>query len=218
MKQNYDLILFDLDGTITDSKEGITKSVQYALNKYGIIIDNPDKLLPFVGPPLHKSFEIFYGFDEKKSFEAVDFFREYFKEKGIFENEVYSGMKELLINLKKEGKTVALATSKPQLFAEQILKHFDLHHLFDYIKGSNLDGSMTDKTEIIADVLTNLKHFEKSKTVMIGDRDYDIIGARNNNIDSIAAGYGFGTEEEIEKIAPTFVAENIKQLKELLVN
>ena len=147
MKKQY--ILFDLDGTLTDPAEGITKSVQYALKHFGIEEDDLEKLQPFIGPPLMESFMDFYGFSEEQAREAVTYYREYFRPQGIFENEVYKGIPELLEKLTDAGKTLILATSKPVVFAEQILEHFDLRQYFEFIGGSDIEQTRAKKTEIL---------------------------------------------------------------------
>lgn len=146
-KDMYNYILFDLDGTLTDPKEGITNSVAYALMSYGIK-ENPDKLTPFIGPPLHESFMVYYNFDEKKAMEAVDKYREYFADKGIFENKLYPETEGFLKTLRAAGKKIALATSKPEVFARRILEHFHIDSYFDVIVGSNMDGSRTKRLKL----------------------------------------------------------------------
>lgn len=199
----YKNILFDLDGTLTDPKVGITKSVQYALTKFNITVDNLDTLEPFIGPPLTGSFMDFYGFSEEEAKKAVTYYREYFSVTGMYENDIYEGIISILDHLKKKGKKVIVATSKPTVFAEEIIKHFKMDTYIDEICGSNLDGSRSNKTEIIRYVLDNYVSEDES-VVMIGDRKYDIIGAKNNDIDSIAVGYGYGSEDELKICEPTY--------------
>lgn len=213
----YKYILFDLDGTLTDPKVGITKSVQYALIKNGIECEELSDLEKFIGPPLKESFIEFYSFDEKRAEESVNYFREYFKDKGIFENEVYEGIPEVLRELKKQNLIIAVATSKPTVFAKRILEHFDLAEYFDIVAGSNLDGTRTDKGEIIDFVLTELGIGGQEEIIMIGDRKYDVIGAKNNNIHSIGVTYGYGSIEELEASKPTYIVNSVKELNELLL-
>lgn len=144
------VILFDLDGTLTDPGVGITNSVMYALEKYGIIVSDRSELYKFIGPPLMQSFENYYGFDKNEAERAVSLYREYFRDRGIFENQVYDGIKQLLGTLKAKGKVVGLATSKPEVYAKQILEHFELDGDFDFISGSMMSGERTDKGEVIA--------------------------------------------------------------------
>lgn len=213
----YNYILFDLDGTLTDPKEGITNSVAYALRAYGID-ENPDKLTPFIGPPLHESFMVYYGFDEGKAMEAVEVYREYFADKGIFENKLYPETKDFLRVLQKAGKKIALATSKPEIFARRILEHFEIDSYFDVIVGSNMDGSRTKKAEVIDEVFKRFEieeggAIEKSKAVMIGDRLHDIVGAQENSIDSIGVTFGYGGYEELKKAGATYIADSFEATK-----
>ena len=194
---NYSILLFDLDGTLTDPAEGIINSVIYALEKMGIIENDRKKLQQFIGPPLHLSFGKFYGLSEEASFEAVRMYREYFADRGIFENKVYEGIPEFLSMLKRSGGTLVLATSKPTVYANQILEHFGLDQYFSFVQGANLDGSMTDKTEIIAACLDQYPDHPKTDFLMIGDREHDIIGANNNGIASVWVSYGFGQKSEV---------------------
>ena len=152
----YDVVLFDLDGTLTDSKIGITKSVQYALLKFNIREDNLDNLESFIGPPLSESFQKNYGFEPSQAQDAVDFYREYFSTSGIYENAVYPGISDLLADLKSKRKELVVATSKPTVFANQILNSFNLYQYFTTVVGSHLDGTRTSKTEIIEIALTSI--------------------------------------------------------------
>lgn len=217
MNNDYDIILFDLDGTITDSKLGITKSVQYSLKYFGIVENDLNKLDKFVGPPLMESFQVYYKFDEIKATEAMMKYREYYKVKGIFENEVYQRIPELLEELIKSGKKLILATSKPTVFAEEILEYFDLYKYFSFVAGSNLDGTRVNKCEVIAFALKNCEWKNLDKIVMIGDRKHDIIGARQVGIASIGVLYGYGSREEMEEEAPTNIVESVEGLKKLLL-
>lgn len=206
---DYSTILFDLDGTLTDPKMGITKSVQYALRKFNIIEEDLDKLEPFIGPPLANSFMELYSFSELESKKAVEFYREYFKDTGLYENELYAGMNKLLEMLINQKRVLMVATSKPTIFAEKILKYFNIDKYFDFICGSNLDGTMSDKTEIIRYIVKE-KNINKQRTVMVGDRKHDIIGAHNNGIDSIGVSYGYGSEEELKNSKPTHIIKSVQ--------
>ena len=210
-------ILFDLDGTVTDPKTGITNSVKYSLKKFGIDETDMDKLIQFIGPPLHHSFRDIYNFSETDSKLAVDYYREYYSDKGIFENELYQGIDILLEKLKNNNMTVLLATSKPTGYSETILKYFNIISYFDHVVGSNMDGTMTDKTEIIKYIL-DMKLNKPDETVMIGDRKYDIIGANNNQIKSIAVSYGYGSMEELKSASPSHICNNIPELDKLLLS
>jgi phosphoglycolate phosphatase len=210
---NYSTILFDLDGTLTDPKMGITKSVQYALAKYNILEEDLDKLEPFIGPPLVNSFMDIYSFSESEAMIAVGYYREYFSTNGMYENKLYEGIVELLEELVSQDRVLMVATSKPTVFAEKILNYFNISKYFDFVCGSNLDGTMTDKTEIIKYIIDE-KNLEKSRTIMIGDRKHDIIGAHNNEIASIGVGYGYGSAKEMEDIKPIYYIKVVKELLE----
>lgn len=213
----YKIILFDLDGTLTDPKVGITKSVQYALLKMGIVEPDLDKLESFIGPPLQDSFADEYNFDEVLTQKAIEFYRDRFKEKGMFENKVYTRIPELLKSLKKLGFTLVVATSKLTVFSEEILKYFALDHYFDLVIGSNLDGTRTAKTDIIQYIIDSYSEYELSDFIMIGDRKYDIIGANNTGIDSIAVTYGYGSIDELNQVNPTHIVNTVEELGSLLV-
>ena len=213
----YSTILFDLDGTLTDPQVGITKSVQYALRRMGIIEPNLEKLIPFIGPPLAESFRVFYEMDEMQEWQSVQYYREYFSETGIFENSVYPGIPELLSSLRQEGKVLGVATSKPEVFARRILEHFSLDNFFHTVVGSNLDGSMVEKDEVVACALRKIQPSDLGSVVMVGDRKHDVFGAKKNAIDSIAVGYGYGTEEELNQAKPTFYVKTMKDLFDVLL-
>ena len=212
----YKYILFDLDGTLTDPKIGITKSVQYALEKNDIEVESIRELEKFIGPPLKDSFMQFYSFDDQRAVEAIEHYREYFKDKGIYENEVYKGIEALLRKLRSKGCIIAVATSKPTVFAKRIIEYFSLEKYFDIVVGSNLDGTRVDKAVIISFTINKLKIEELEQTVMIGDRKHDIIGALKNNVDSIGVVYGYGTLEELKAVKPTYIVDSIKGLYETL--
>lgn len=209
-------ILFDLDGTLTDPMQGITKSVQYALRSFGIEPPPLEKLTKFIGPPLKGSFQNFYGFSENDAELAVAKYREYFSETGIFENEVYPGIPLLLSALKRQGKQLYVATSKPLVFAERILRHFELETYFDFIGGSFLDGRRVEKEEVILHVLEQNK-IEPSKAVMVGDRCFDTKGAHAAGIAAIGVLYGYGSREELSAAHADAIAETVSALSAILV-
>ncbi len=215
--KKYDVILFDLDGTLTDSSPGIMNSIVYALKKYNISVENTDDLRKFLGPPLHESFRDFYGFDDEKSMEAVGFYREYFSTKGLLENEVYSGIREMLEDLKENGKRLILATSKPQPFTDRIMEHFDLAKYFEFIAGSNMDGTRSKKAEVIAYALESCGIMGKSNVVMVGDREHDIIGAKTVGIDSIGVEYGYGDYDELSDAGATYIVKTVEGLKDIFI-
>lgn len=216
MAHNYDVVLFDLDGTLTDPKDGILNSILYALKWLGIKEDDLNQLLKFIGPPLKDSFMEYYGLEEATAVHAIEKYREYFSAKGIFENKVYPGIPELLEELSALGKKLVLATSKPTTFAQRILDHFNLASYFYFTGGSNLDGSRSRKSEVIAYALNEIILPTRFKAVMIGDRKYDIIGAKESGIDSIGVLYGYGSEQELKIENPTHVVDSVNDLKAIL--
>lgn len=210
------IFLFDLDGTLTDPGMGITNSVAYALAQYGIQVEDRTVLYPFIGPPLRESFMKFYGFSEEKAEEAVWKYREYFSDKGLFENEVYPGIKEMLGGLKNAGARLFVATSKPTGYSKQILDHFELSEYFEDIQGSTMDGSREKKADVIA-YLLNVNHIqEKEEVIMIGDRRQDTDGAKENGLDSCGVLYGYGSRDELEEAQADYIAENVEELGKIL--
>ncbi len=205
----YKTILFDLDGTLTDSGRGITNSVAYALNKAGYSYGSKKELECFVGPPLAKTFMEKCNLTEEGGAHMVELYREYYSVKGIFENDVYNGIVELLGTLKKNGKKLIVATSKPEIFAEKIMEHFNLAKYFDCIAGATMSEKRTDKAEVIEYALEKSNVTDKSTVVMVGDREYDIIGAKKMGIDSIGVLYGYGSFEELKNAGATYIAEQV---------
>lgn len=218
MMEKGSYVFFDLDGTLTDSCEGIVNSVVYALKYFGINEENIEGLKKFIGPPLLESFEKYYGFSSEKSKQALNKYREYYADKGIFENSLYSGIENLLKKLKDEGFHVVLATSKPELYAEKILKHFDIFKYFDFLAGANFEETRVNKDDIIDFALKNLKVTDKSDVIMVGDREHDILGAKENNIKSIGVLYGFGTLNELKNSGADFIAKNVSDIFDIIIN
>ncbi|MEX5572484.1 HAD family hydrolase [Pseudomonas lijiangensis] len=210
---HYQNILFDLDGTLTDPRLGITRSIQFALAKLGI--DEPDitRLEHFIGPPLLQAFMQFYEMDEARAWEAVGFYRERFKVTGLYENQVFDGVPELLETLGGQGRTLYIATSKPWMFAREIARHFDFAKYFKVIYGSELDGTRTDKVELIAHLLEQ-EGLDPKQTLMIGDRKHDLIGGLRNGLDVAAVGYGFGSHEELTAQSPTYHFVTMAEMRE----
>ncbi len=204
-------ILFDLDGTITDSQEGIKNSVEYALKHFNLEVKDRAELNKYIGPPLRQSFMEFAGLSETDSHMAMTKYREYYGPKGIFENKVYNGISELLEKLKTEGKKIILATSKPWIYAEIILEHFDLKKYFDFVAGSELNGVRTKKADVIAYAVEKYK-IPVSDAVMVGDREHDISGAKENNVKTIGVLYGFGSRQELESAGADYIAENVENI------
>jgi len=207
-----DICLFDLDGTLTDPKEGITKSVRYALEHFSVEVRSLDELEKFIGPPLKDSFQEFYGFSESEAELAIAKYREYFTDKGIFENIPYKGLFEMLENLKNNGITMAIATSKPTVFAKKIAEHFKFNQYFEFIAGSELDGTRSRKAEVIEYVLDSIDPSRQKSAIMIGDRKHDIIGAKEMNIPSIGVTWGYGSRAELEEAKPSWLVSSFDEL------
>ena len=211
-RKMYDIILFDLDGTLTDPGEGITNSVAYALEKCGIPAPERSRLYKFIGPPLMDSFKMFYGFSEEQARKAVSYYREHFQEKGIWENQVYDGVEEMLKTLRNVGKRLLVATSKPELFARQILEHFDLAQYFEYIAGATMNETRNSKDAVIAYALESCHVTDLSRTVMVGDREYDILGAKKVGLPAIGVLFGYGSEEELHAAGAAALAEKVEDI------
>ena len=208
----YKYVLFDLDGTLTNPEIGITSSVMYALEQFGIEVKDRKELHPFIGPPLTYSFQTFYGLSKEDSELAVKYYRERFSVKGLYENEVYNGVEKMLQELKESGKTLIIATSKPEEFTLKILKHFDLYKYFDFIAGATMDGSRGEKSDVIRYALEISGIENKSEAIMVGDRNYDILGAKENGLDSIGVLFGFGDYEELTNAGADYIAKGVEDI------
>jgi len=211
----YPYLLFDLDGTLIDPGEGITNSVTHALRQMGIEPPPREALYPFIGPPLIESFEEFYGLSGDQTVRAIAFYREYFREKGIFENEIYSGIPDLLAELRTRGYTLLVATSKPEQFAERILHHFGLEGYFSYIFGSTMEETRTKKSEVVAWALEQAR-IPPREALMIGDRRHDVVGARACGVDCMGVLYGYGSRIELEQAGAAFLAETVADVARIL--
>ena len=203
----YDVIFFDLDGTITESGLGITNSIRHALKKFGIIEDDQEVLNKFVGPPLSETFTKIYGFTEEQCMQGVVWFREYYEVKGIFENSVYDGIEETLKKLHDAGKRIVIATSKPEPMAVQVVDHFGLAKYFERVAGSTMDETRTAKADVIAYALEECGLTDQSKILMVGDRRHDIVGAKINGLDSMGVLYGYGGRQELEDAGADYIVE-----------
>ena len=206
----FEVVLFDLDGTLTESGIGITRSVAHSLRKYGIEETDQAKLDLFVGPPLIDSYMRYYGFSREQAVQAVEFYREYYAVTGIFENQVYDGVIPMLQALQRAGKTCILATSKPEHYAVQILEHFGLDSYFSCVAGATMDEKRTNKADVIAYALQ--KSGKTGSAVMVGDRRHDIEGAKANNLPAIGVLYGYGSREELETAGADWIAETPEDL------
>lgn len=214
----YKYVFFDLDGTLTDSGPGIINSAIYALGKFGITITDRKQLFPFIGPPLADSFRDLFGIPEDQIPLAIKYYREDYNVKGIYENEPYEGIREVLEELHSKGIKLVIATSKPDYLAQIVLDHFDLSKYFTYVSGAVKDVRIS-KTEVIQHALeaNNIKNLDE--VIMVGDRKYDVIGAKNCSLKCIAVLYGgYSTKEEFEEIRPDFLIENPHEIIDIVLN
>ncbi|WP_426350940.1 HAD hydrolase-like protein [Alloiococcus sp. CFN-8] len=212
----YKYILFDLDGTLTDSQEGITKSVQHALKYFDIIEEDLSKLICFIGPPLKDMFCEKYGFSEEVALMAIERYRERFSELGWAENALYPGVKETLEKLKAKGLILAIASSKPEFFVNKIVEHFGIKDYFNAIVGSELDGTRINKCEVVEEAIRRLglTSEDRQLSVLVGDKIHDVEGAHSSGIHCIGASYGFGTDEELQEAE--YVINSIEELPLIL--
>ena len=214
--KKYDVVAFDLDGTLTNPERGLVASFSYGLSKMGIDVSDKEFLKRFIGPPLHDAWQEVYGFTPEEAREAVRLFREFFSVYGWWDNELYEGIPEMLATLKNRGKYIVLTTSKPEVFAKRILERFDLAKYFDFVAGATLDESRNKKGDVIRYALDLAGVEDLSEVIMIGDREHDIIGAKQNKIDSIGVLWGYGDLLELEKAGPTYIAEKVLDLLEII--
>lgn len=210
-------VIFDLDGTLTDSGPGILNSVNYALEKAGRKREDLEKIRGFIGPPLAEQFESFCGITREESFQMVEYYREYYSTKGIFENRVYEGIEEALQSLIEKGLQLMIATSKPEHFAKTIAEHFGFAKYFCFIGGALLDGRRTDKTEVIEYVLRNMKISMRNEVVMVGDRSYDMVGAAKTGIHSLGVLYGYGNREELINAKAEQIVSSPEELASVII-
>ena len=215
--KKFDLVIFDLDGTLTDSRLGITKSVSHTLTEMGINPPPLEELEQFIGPPLVDSFRGYYKFSESDSEKALKIFREYYAKNGLYENMPFHNINTLLSSLKEKGIKLAVATSKPQVFSEKILDHFLLSQYFDVVIGSSLDNTLYHKNKIISETLKRFPEIPRDRAVMVGDRKFDIDGARENGIAAIGVNYGFAAPGEIEAASPDYTANGVEDLFKILL-
>lgn len=217
----YKVVLFDLDGTLTDSREGICKSVQNAFIKLGRPAPTLKELECFIGPPLKTSFREFYGIVGEEADRAVAYYRERYSVVGKYENMPYEGITTMLKALKDAGYILAVASSKPEVYVEDILKHFELYEYFHYVAGSDMEGKRGEKEDVIEEAFRRMgldEEARKTQAVMVGDRHFDINGAKFFGIDSIGVTYGFAEENELAEAGATYVVDTVAQLQELLLS
>lgn len=207
------VILFDLDGTLTESGEGIIKSVEYALEKLGVTENDPENLKRYVGPPLKESFMKFSGLNEEQAEQGIGYYRERYTKVGMFENCLYPQIPELLEVLKINDKILGVASSKPEIFVNQILEHFGIAQYFQVIVGSELDGRRSKKEEVIEEALLRLHmQTERDKVLMVGDKEQDVNGARSCGLQCIGVAYGYGTREELSQAGAVYIADTVEDL------
>lgn len=210
-------VLFDLDGTLIDSEEGITKCVQYALRAFGIEENDLSKLRCFIGPPLSDMYKEKYGFSEEQAWEGTVKYRERFDVQGIFECKLYPKVEETLIQLKKRGYLLSLASSKPEEACKRIMENFGLTKYFDDIVGSSLDGSISTKNEVLREFYRRHANLKKDEICLIGDTKFDVRGAKEFGIPCIGVSYGFGTKEELLEAGAIKVCDNLDEVLSYLL-
>lgn len=215
MQNKYDTIFFDLDGTLVDSGEGVKTSFIYALEHFGVHARKED-IDAVMGPPLVYSFVNFFGFDEQTALEAQDKYREFYHDRGIYMNTVYDGIPEMLSALKARGITLAVATSKPTVYAEIVLKHHDLRKYFDYVCGSELDGTRDSKQQVIEYAL-DITNSKGKRVAMVGDRKYDILGGNACGLDTVGADFGYAEKNELSDAKAKYVVTDAYRLLQVLI-
>ncbi|AWN61352.1 HAD family hydrolase [Streptococcus sobrinus] len=215
---NYQTIIFDLDGTLTDSQTGIINSLAYAFKQMGLPMPVQSQLKKFIGPPLSQSFQDFCGLNDIETQKTISYYRQYFADKGWKENQLLPGARELLAKLKQAGKTLLVASSKPEVFVKQILDHFEIDSYFTVIAGASLDDSRSQKSAVIAHALKTAKIEELKGCVMVGDRKHDVEGAKVQGLPTIGLLLGFGSRQELEESGAIAIAENFQDLEKILLN
>ncbi len=217
LSRDYQAILFDLDGTITDPAEGIANSVGYALQKFGITVEDPRELYRFIGPPLLDSFQQFYGLSPEQARQALNYYREYYAVDGIYQNVVYEGMRELLCDLKRHGYRVLVATSKPETYARRIFDAYDLTRYFDVIAGSDMSEKRADKSLVVAYALEQAALPPSARAIMVGDRHFDVAGAAQQGLPCVGVLFGYGDRPELEAAGAAYIAETVEELRKLFL-
>ena len=214
--KKYDYIAFDLDGTLTDPEEGLIKGFTYAFDRVGVKYDDPKDLRRYIGPPLHQEWKREYGFTEEETANAIAIFREYYDEFGWAENKVYDGIVDLLESLKAAGKTIVLATSKPENTARRIMTLFGLDKYFDFMGGASTSSTRDKKWEVLAYSLESVGAADKSKCILVGDRKYDAEGANIYGVDSMGVLWGHGDLEELKASGFTYIVKDTLEAENIL--
>lgn len=209
MKTYY---LFDLDGTLLDPGIGITEGVRHALRHFGIEVAERSQLYPFIGPPLLDSFQEFMDLTPSEAKQAIQFYRDYYQDQGMYENTVYPAIPRVLASLKAQGKTLALATSKPEYFAQKILDHYDLAQYFDFVGGATLDEARSKKSDVIQYSLQHLDNPDVNQAVMIGDRKFDILAGQQIGLTTIGVLYGYGSKQELQAAGADYLVSQPEDL------
>lgn len=210
-------VFFDLDGTITDSREGIINGFKHALSYFNIEVEDEKYLEKFIGPSLYETFKNEYKLDEKQAQVAINKYREYYSTHGLKENKLYDGIKELIIDLANNKQNVILATAKPEVFAEEILEMYGLKQYFHFIGGASLDESRIQKADVISYSIKNSGPINIEECIMVGDRAHDVNGAKENNMKCVGVTYGFGSEEELKKAGASYIAKDAEELRKILM-
>lgn len=215
----YKTIIFDLDGTLSNSKEGITKSIQYALASAGIEVEDVDSLEHFIGPPLDEELVRTYGMSKGEAQQLREVYRERYTPIGLYETHIYPGTEKMLAALKENGKTVALATSKPTEMAIEVLKYLNIHEYFDYIMGADMEGNRQSKEAVLLALLDEIKEeVNSTNAIMIGDTCFDVDGAKKVGLDTICVTYGFGDEQEMIEHGAIALVDSAEALEKILLD
>jgi len=215
--KKYDTIAFDLDGTLTNPERGLIASFVYALGKMGVDYGEKAELKRFIGPPIYEEWQRCFGFTPEESAKALLIFREYYSVYGWWDNEIYPGVKEMLERLKRAGKKIILATSKPEIFAKKVLDLFDISKYFDFIGGAATDKTRDKKSEVLEYSLHGVGVYDHSRAILVGDRIYDAEGAKLCGIDSLGVLYGHGSESEVRSADFTYIVNNVDDIADLLI-
>ncbi len=214
----FDYIFFDLDGTVANSKEGVTTSVAYSLKRLNAPALDEATLEKFIGPPLVDSYIKYCGFNREEALDAINKYREYYKDTGIYKFVLYDGIKEMLTSLKENGKKLYIATSKPEIFANKILNKADILELFDGVFGATLDSSRVKKADVLKYALSNLNLEDISKAVLVGDTIFDVEGAKTLGLASLAVTYGYEDREGLVASNPDFLADSVAEIKSIILS
>ncbi|MDL2310723.1 HAD hydrolase-like protein [Peptostreptococcaceae bacterium OttesenSCG-928-C18] len=213
MEKKY--ILFDLDGTIVDSGEGIKNSIKYSLKKFGIEEKGDEVLNNFIGPPLADSYMKYFNLNEQEADKIVQIYREYYKDDGVYENKLYDGIVDVISELKLRGNNIFLATSKPLIFAKKVLEQHKLTSYFDFVAGATLDNKISEKKDVIKYIIDS-NTLKASNAYMIGDTKFDIYGGKFFNFKTIGVTYGYGSYEELKEYKADFIVDSPKEILEIL--